>query len=301
MSLTPRLPKLPAQIHNFRTFQRHLVSAAAAACPLLEAACQIPLAHDFDDLTSRVLRGHLVRGWKLYDATVALYKRGKGDVAHNLTRGLMELLINMDYLLHAPDRYAAARGFVCRSASHLLQPIAYLEKQVAIPEDVNNPTTHDRDEWARSIGPSVDLEAKATWLLSQAGVLRENQQAQEFLKSDRAGTLTSAWPASVKERAMTPMAQDIYNVWYAKSCLTLHLNWEIMKWQDLQLGDRYEPDSRWFFDDSEDLIEVTEVTLAVFTEQLLALGGDEATELAEGLATIVAWFVRAQATMHASI
>ena len=297
----PRLPELPARMRSWPAYRRRLVSAASAACPLLDVACRLPFPNDFDDLTSRVLRGHLVRGCKLYDATVALHKTGRGDVAHNLTRGLMELLINMDYLLHAPDKSAASRGFVCRSVSHLLRPVAYLEKQVAIPEDVRHPTREDLEAWGRGIRPIIDLETEAAGLLDRAGLLEKDQRAQEFLTSEMARELTLAWPASVKARATTPLAQTIYNVWFAESCVTLHANWKIMERHDLSMGDSYKPDLRWFFDNPDNLVGVTVVTLIGFAEQLLLIGGDEAKEVAEKLATIVAWVARADATWHASL
>jgi len=233
----PDLPVLADSIENWEDFRSELIRAARTATAYVGDAARMSFPRGVDEVERAVVRAHMVRLYKLLDGYVTLLEQGRRDVAPVLCRTMMEIIINLEYLLNGQNAARLSRAFVCRSADHLLKPLKYLQFQIVLPEDRENPSEEDIEAVVGSIGPIIELGSTAAGMLQWAGLVGDGDLAEDYLASDEAQAYLSDWPWSISGRVQTETAQAIFNVWFSRYSLTTHPNWMTLESQDIWMGD----------------------------------------------------------------
>lgn len=93
------LPKLAEARNSNDDFMRDLIQVANEVNKSIIIASGIVQQNDIDSEKMDVLRGHLVRLYKLYDSYVFLIVNRRTEIAFIILRALSETVINLEYLL----------------------------------------------------------------------------------------------------------------------------------------------------------------------------------------------------------
>lgn len=169
----PTIPDLPERIDDEDGF--YLVLATArASLPYVGAAAEAALPDDVEPLVRGVISAHMARLYKLFDSILTLVQARQWSAAAVLTRSLVEIVINLDFLVTSPDRSTIGlrcRGFVCRSALQLQQPLPYFEDRVVAPENRESPTDEQLKAFIDSVRPVVRINGDVNYMLIKAGLI----------------------------------------------------------------------------------------------------------------------------------
>ena len=203
----------------------------------IEAVAQLSPPPQADPVARLVAVTHMVRLHKILDALLALQETGRFDAAPALSRTLIELVINIDFLFTAPDMGLAARGFVCRSVLERLKPLPYFEERVEVPADKSSPSEDEMKAFIDSVRPLVRARGDADLALARAG-LGEDQKRIDVLSDPATTAVLESWPAKIYERAKDSEPRlSLYKDWFARFSLTTHPNWVVMHEQDVSRPD----------------------------------------------------------------
>ena len=106
------LPPVDLERETEYEFVRDLVEGSNVARRLLLATVDLEHAQPLPKQVEGVLKGHMVRVYKLYDTMIYLVVDRRGEMAPILLRCLADTLVNLLYILQSEDRNETAERFV---------------------------------------------------------------------------------------------------------------------------------------------------------------------------------------------
>jgi hypothetical protein len=228
------LPDLPERITDNEEFLATVSDVARDCSQSIRAAAELSIPDGVDPVTCLVVSSHMVRLYKIFDAILSLHETGRFDAAPALSRTLIELVINMDFIQRAPDVDAAARGFVLHSVRERLNPLEHFEDRVKVPSDHSAPSDAEMRSFIASIRPVVRAKGEASIALARAAMDNDSGDPAWVFDKSVVGEYLNAWPSKIYERAKgTDVTLGLYKDWFARYSLATHANWVVMHEQDL--------------------------------------------------------------------
>jgi hypothetical protein len=292
------LPLLPDRIENWGEFRATILSAARHSVAHIGAAACLDLSPKVEDILAAVLRGHMVRLYKFFDAYVVLLENNRRDPATSLCRTMMEILVNLDFILSSDDPPLRARAFVARSVDFMLEPTAYLSDQILRPADPSDISDEEFEEFSQSVMPLVDLQSKAAGVLQRSGLISTDEHDARACLDGACRELLKSWPRSIRQRATGPLALNIYHKWFEPFSLSVHPNWVKMEEQDLWRGDGTAAQLESVFSDENEILDPFGWTVATAARYAEIMDGREAHRVAERLESILGYVTAASELMH---